>query len=476
MTDVPTTASSPTRPNLWRNRNWRLYWTGETVSVAGDYVFDVTVLLWVVRVIALHVTWAPAAASGVLVAAGAPALVVGPFAGVFVDRWDRRRTMLTADAARAVLVAALIPLSFASVSAHLTRAAQLGIVYAVVAAASCFSQFFGPSKFAMLGVIVPEADVPKASGLLMSATYTASIVGPPLAAPLLFTAGVRWALIINSVSFAVSFVTIWLIHLGPAHQPAAESLAAGSPEPAPQPQPAGQSGGFWREFVAGLRFFAASPVLVAVVVGLSVTAAGAAAINVVNVFFLQVNLHSSASLYGTFGMAEGVGGVLGTLLAAWVIARLHAGKAFCAGLILAGVALIGYSRSSELVAALALLAATGTMLGVVNTAISPLLLGATPQHMIGRVTSVITPVAYLAVIGATAAAGALTSTVMRGFQLTVAGIHLGPYDTVIGVGGLLFAVAGLAALPILVVRQPQGQLSDPVPAPDAAAQPGQAEL
>jgi MFS family permease len=57
-------------------------------------------MLWIGTIIARGRPWAPAAVSGTLIAAAIPALVVGPFAGVFVDRWDRRRTMMTADAAR----------------------------------------------------------------------------------------------------------------------------------------------------------------------------------------------------------------------------------------------------------------------------------------------------------------------------------------------------------------------------------------
>lgn len=425
---------------LWRNRNWRLLWAGQSVSVAGDYVFDVTVLLWVTRVIALHETWAPAAVSGVLISAGVPALLIGPFAGVFVDRWDRRRTMLLADAARAVLIAGLIPLSLAPVAAQVPRAAQLALVYAAVALAASFSQFFNPSRLAVLGAVVPKADLPRASGLLISSMYTASIIAPPLATLVLFGAGVRWALIINAASFAASFATIWLLRPGEGGPAAAASAAT-------QAGRGGQAGraGYWHEFRAGLRFFGTSRVLVATATGLCVTVLGAAAINALNIFFLQANLHTSASFYGTTGMAEGAGGVLGTLAAGWVIARAGAGRIFCAGLVLAGLAIVGYSRTSDLAAALALLAVIGVIMGAVNTAGSPLLLTVTPQQMIGRVRSVITPAMYVANVCSTAAAGLLASTALRGFRATVLGTTFGPYDTVIGVAGLLFVAAGLAA-------------------------------
>jgi hypothetical protein len=74
------------------------------------------------------------------------------------------------------------------------------------------------------------------------------------------------------------------------------------------------------------------------------------------------------------------------------------------------------------------------------------------------------------VICATALAGALASTSLRGLHLTVAGVSFGPYDTIIGVGGLLFVVGGFAAWPVLrrpvtaesghLVRQPPEDASE----------------
>jgi MFS family permease len=90
-----------------------------------------------------------------------PVLVVGPLAGVFVDRWNRRRTMLIADAARCALITSLliVPLLQHSIPIGV----QLGILYAVLAICSCFAEFFDPSRLAVLGTIVPSEEPPRAS-------------------------------------------------------------------------------------------------------------------------------------------------------------------------------------------------------------------------------------------------------------------------------------------------------------------------
>src|SRR5258708_12914551 len=103
-------SSSSGTSSLWGTRNWRLLWIGQSVSATGDMVFYITVLLWIATIIAKGQPWAPAAASGALIATAGPVLIVGPLAGVFVDRWNRRRTMLAAAAARFALIPGLLAL------------------------------------------------------------------------------------------------------------------------------------------------------------------------------------------------------------------------------------------------------------------------------------------------------------------------------------------------------------------------------
>ncbi|HXT34732.1 MAG TPA: MFS transporter, partial [Chloroflexota bacterium] len=83
------------------NRSFALLWTGQAISSLGNMAFNTTLALWIVTTLAHGRTWAPLAMSGVLVAAALPDVLVGPLAGVFVDRWDRQRTMMRMDALRA---------------------------------------------------------------------------------------------------------------------------------------------------------------------------------------------------------------------------------------------------------------------------------------------------------------------------------------------------------------------------------------
>ncbi len=439
-------------PGLRRNRNWRLLWLGQSVSLTGDMVFYVTVLLWIATIIAKGKPWAPAAASGALIATALPVLVAGPLAGVWVDRWDRRRTMLFADAARTLLIASLLVLP--ALGHRIPVGAQLGVVYAVLAVASCFAEFFDPSRLAILGAIVPPEDQTRASGQLSASASLAQVIGPPIAAPLLFVFGVQWALILNAASFAVSFACVRAIRV-PAE--AAE---------APPPRVS-----FATEFRTGLRFFAGNRILVTLGLGIVIAMLGNGAINSLAVFFVQHNLHASAGLLGTVVGSVGVGAVAGSLLAGPVSKRVPPAQIFWLALIIAGVALIAFAKTTVLPAVIATALVIGLGAGLLNSSFSPVILSVTPSRLLGRVSAVISPMQQLASIVSMALAGLLASTVLRGFHAVIAGVTFGPYDTVLAVGGLLFVIAGLAS--IAPMRGASRSAAGPAAEPEPARQPAE---
>jgi MFS family permease len=417
-------------PGLWRNRNWRLLFAGESVSLTGDFVFYVTVLLWIATIIAKGQPWAPAAASGALIATAAPVLVIGPIAGVFVDRWNRRRTMLIADAARALLIASLLVVP--TLRHHIPVGAQLAILYAVLAACSCFAQFFDPSRLAVLGDIVSEDQQSQASALLSASASMAQILGPPIAAPLLVILGVQWALIINAASFAISFVCVRAISVPLEAAPDAHLRE-----------------GFAAEFKTGLRFFVRNRVLLALGIGIVIAMLGNGAINSLSAFFVPHNLHVAASWLGTIIGSVGIGAVIGALLTGMIAKRFAPSQLFSLSLVICGASLIALSRASDLGAAIAAATVIGFGTGILNSVISPMILSSTPSSLLGRVSAVLSPVQQLASIVSMVLAGVLASTILRGFHAEVLGVHFGQYDTVFFAGGLLFMLGGTASIALL---------------------------
>ena len=200
------------------NRNFVLAWAGQFVSILGDVVFDTTLLLWVTVVIAPGQTWLPLAVSGLLLAETLPGFLVGPLAGVFVDRWPIRPVLLAMDVTRAMLIGLLIlstgivPLPFIS-GGHLPPFWQLATIYLVVFLASLCAQFFNPARFTLSGDVVPEVYRARATGFTQASTNMALILGPALAAPLFFLIGLPWLLLFNALSFLFSFSMLFQIRL-----------------------------------------------------------------------------------------------------------------------------------------------------------------------------------------------------------------------------------------------------------------------
>jgi Na+/melibiose symporter-like transporter len=255
------------------------------------------------------------------------------------------------------------------------------------------------------------------------------VIGPPIAAPLLITFGVQWALILNAASFAFSFICV---HAISAPETAADDAAPRA--------------GFRAEFRTGIRFFAASRVLVTLAVGIVMAMLGLGAVNSLAVFFIPYNLHVTASWIGALAGAVGAGAIAGSLVAGAIARWIKPATLFWLSLIVEGLALVGLSRSTTLPAALAVTVLLGLGAGGLNAAYSPIILSATPAHLLGRVSAVLSPLQQLASIVSLVLAGVLASTVLRGLHAVVAGIAFGPYDTVFAIAGLLFVIAGVASI------------------------------
>jgi MFS family permease len=416
------------------NRNFALLWSGQTVSLFGDFAFNTTLVLWIGAVVARGQSWAPLAVSGVLVATLIPIVIIGPLAGVFVDRWEKRRTMISMDMLRAALIALLLLVSVAPLpllpGGRLPIGWQLGIAYAVVFLASACAQFFNPSQMALIGDIVEERQRPRASGLSQATFSLAILVAPPLAAPVLFAFGVQWALLVDALSFVVSFLTILAIR--------PPRLTEQKTDAKP-PQ-------FLREFAEGIRFFGSSRVLMTILLAGIVALLGAGALNALDLFFVTQNLHTDPSLYGILGAAGGAGGLLGAVLASIFAQRLGVARMFWLALTAMGVFAIGYARLTSFAPALAVNLLFGFCNGPINVAIDPLILHVTRRDFVGRVMAVLLPAINLASVASIALAGLLASTLLHGFHATLLGITFGPIDTIFTGTGILVMLSGLYAM------------------------------
>jgi MFS family permease len=437
------TPAPPAAPGLLINRNFALLWGGQSVSVIGDATFTTTLVLWVATSLAKNQLWSPLAVSGIFLAMSVPTLIVGPIAGVFADRWEKRRTLLRMDAARALLVFVLMLLALWPFSGLIGW--QLAGIYGVVAGMNICTQFFTPARFSLLGLLVARPHLARASGLSQTTNSLATVIGPSLATLLFFVAGLQWALFLNALSFVASFCFILLIH----------PPRAAAAQPAVHP--------FWHELGEGVRFCVRSRVLVTLVIVGSLITLGSGALNALGVFFVTQNLHTPALGYGFLNSAYGVGAIAGALLTGLLAQRVGIVRTFWLALLLAGLALLCYARLTSLAPALPVVLLIGLLISAVNVVVAPLVLHTTPPELVGRVSSVLGLALSLAAALSFSLAGYLDGALLRTFHATVFGLVLGPVDTIyLGTGicvlaSGLFALLALGRLPLAAESAPARQ-------------------
>jgi MFS family permease len=436
-------APSPPRAGFFISRRYATLWAGQSISTIGDFVFNTTLVLWIATRIGPGQSWAPAAVSGVLFATSLPTLLVGPLAGVFADRWNQRATMLAMDGIRAILIALPLPLTGLVPVPGVTTLTPpvpvvLGIIYVTVVLQTAAAQFFNPSRATVIRDIVAEPQRQRAAALSQTTQNLAIILGPLIAALLVTHVGVASALLLNSLTFVVSFAAIAGIRWVPQPRPA----SAAAPH-------------FLGEFGEGISFFAGNRVLRTGLVAMCIVMLGGGALNALDVFFLTGNLHVAAPQLGTLDAIYGGGAVLGAVLAAVFSRHLQPAHVFWGSLVLLGLLLIVYSRMTVFVAAAAVLFVAGFPQAGLSISLSPIILHVTPRDVLGRVTAIFGPAISLVSMVSAGIAGLLDSTLLRGLDLSFAGTHFGSVDSIFCVSGLLIAAGGLYAyMTLRTVRVP----------------------
>jgi MFS family permease len=183
---------------LWRNRDFVLLWTGQVVSTLGARV---TALAYPLLVLAL--TGSPLSAGVVGFAQALPFLVVYLPAGALVDRLNRKRVMLVADAVR-VLVLTIVVIGLTWEVVDLTH-----LVLAVFLDGACFV-FFQLAESAALPHIVPRRQLPTALAQNQARESGAELAGNPLGGAL-FAVGHAVPFLVNAATYTVSFVGLLFV-------------------------------------------------------------------------------------------------------------------------------------------------------------------------------------------------------------------------------------------------------------------------
>ncbi|MFC4533633.1 MFS transporter [Sphaerisporangium dianthi] len=298
-TDTPETSETPDRPrDLWRGRSYVLFVGADAISQVGAQVSLVALPL--VAVLSLH---AGPLQVGLLTAAEMAAfLLIGLPAGVWVDRFPRRRMLVAADLVRAVALAS-IPV------AAVTGALSLPQLYAVAFVTGVGTVFFDVAHMSFLPSIVDRRHLARGNGTIETIRSTASLAGPGLGGWLVQVVTAPLALLVDAVSYALSAAMLGAVP------------AAGTP-----PRPDSGRPSLITEVAEGVRYVAGHRVLrvIALVGALNMLGYGAWVSG--QALFVLHELRLGPGLYGAVISAAAVGGLLGAVAAPRAVARWGTGR------------------------------------------------------------------------------------------------------------------------------------------------------
>jgi Na+/melibiose symporter-like transporter len=267
------------------------------------------------------------------------------------------------------------------------------------------------------------------------------MIGPPLAAPLLFSSGVTWALAFNAASYVVSYFAIRSITWR-----GAEVDATTSGDSTAATAASGGARQFGRELAEGVRVLVGNRIVLGLLVCAMVCQVGVGALNTLDVFFVTQNLHVAAKNFGYMAVAMGVGLILGSMIATRLVKRLGPSTTTTVAMLAAGLIYMLYARQTTFAAGLALLLLFEVPVAVVSTSIEPIFLAAVPQSLYARVMSAFGTLNQGTLMLSMAASGWIASSALHGFHGNVLGIHVRAIDTILTLAGAAIVLGGIVSM------------------------------
>jgi len=293
---------------LGRQRDLRLVLGAGLVSMSGDWILLVGLLY---RVYAM--TGSTVATGLAVLSASVPPVLVGPVAGMFADRWDRKRTMVVADL---LMAAGLLPL----LAVH--GRGQVWIVFAVLLGVGTVEQFFIPAQQALVPRLVADDQLLAANALNGQVRDVSRLAGSALGGIIAALGGVAAVAVADSASFVASAAVLSLVRT--SGRVAASAQGSGIRA-------------MGRELRDGLRLTTRHRYLRALMIFLLATSVGEGIFSTLKTPFLEHILHVNSQEFGLVSAAQAVGGIAGGLAAVSLSQSVPAERLFCWGAVSFGV-------------------------------------------------------------------------------------------------------------------------------------------
>ena len=276
-----------------KQKNFVLLWVGGLISMTGNWML--------IAALPFHVyslTGSALATSGILMAMVAPGIFFGSIAGIFVDRWDRKKIMVITSGLQAITILGLL----------LVHSVEwLWVIYLTTFLESTLKNFFGPAEGALLPNLVGEEHLVPANSLNALNDNLARIVGPAIGGLLLGTLGFQSVIWADVISYLIAMVLIIFIQADNT-----APIRSAIDETGNKFRNSWQK--IWGEWLAGLRYIKQRKALTGLFIIMGIALFGDAILSAILVVFVQQDLGFNAIQFGWLMTARGLGGLIGGLL------------------------------------------------------------------------------------------------------------------------------------------------------------------
>lgn len=194
---------------------FRVIWAGQVVSLIGTALFSFAIGIWLYQQTGLATT-----ITTMIFFSNIPRIVLSPFAGALVDRWDRRLTMMISDLASGITTIVILVLLWSG-------SLKIWELYALMAISSAFESFQFPAFSSSITLLVEKKHFARTSAMLSVAEEGSRVLAPILAAALIVTIKLEGIILIDIVSFLVAIGTLLLVPIPQPKQSAVGIKARG---------------------------------------------------------------------------------------------------------------------------------------------------------------------------------------------------------------------------------------------------------
>jgi len=402
---IPGSARLPNGLRALRHRNFRLFWTGQLISLVGTWMQQVA-QGWLV----LELTGDPLILGAVAAAQFTPVIILGLFAGVFADAFPKRAILMATQIASAVL-ALVLGLLVA------TGTVEVWHVFVLASLLGVANAFDMPVRQAFVVEMVGRDDMVNAVGLNSSIFNGSRIVGPAIAGLLIATVGLAVCFLLNAVSYVA--VVIGLLAMRPQELHKVE-----------RSQLARSVGAVIGQLAEGLRYVRDEPTIRLALGVLGVVATVALNFQVLLPLLARDVLGGGADTFGFLMAASGVGSLASSLAIAF--GQRPTLRLLLTGAAVIGLASLGVAYSTWLPLSMVLMAFAGWGLMAMAATTNTLIQLRSPDVLRGRVMSVYTTV----FAGSSPIGGLFAGTLANAAGVAVA----------LATGGVLAVLTAAAAL------------------------------